>query len=153
MSVSSVPVACRRHKAHIQGIRQFACIFPHNREVSEISPNDKAKGIFFIWSADFQIYFKLLSVSSGPGCRFLHTGGLLSMPSMICPKGGIILANSSSQSLRQKTRVEIGHFDGVYNFSTPHLTNEFALLGHAMPPRIMVCPKCEPRNGGHSHRL
>ena len=117
--------------------------FFRTTETSRNSPNNKSKGVFFIWAADFQYVSNFYPSLQGPMANAQYWSLAIDAIHAL-PDGAIILANSSLPIVEARDWVEVGHFDGVYNFSTPHLTNEFELLAHALPPGSWYVPSVIP---------
>jgi PKD repeat protein len=112
--------------------------FFRTTEKSRHSSNDKSKGIFFIWAADFQYVSNFYPSLQGPPADAKYWKPAIDAIHAL-PEGGIVLLNPPFPDW-----IDPGHFDGAYNYATPHLSNEFALLARALPPGAWYVPSVIP---------
>jgi glycoprotein endo-alpha-1,2-mannosidase len=99
---------------------------------SRWSPDDRPKGLFFVWAIDYPDF----SVPPVEASYWQETVDAIHA----LPDGGLIIANTTDTAW-----VDGGHFDGLYNYATLHLDQgeDFAwALG--LPPDAWYVPSVLP---------
>ena len=112
--------------------------FFRTTDKSRHSPNNKAKGVFFIWAADFQYLSNYYPKPEGPPADAQYWKPAIDAIHAL-PEGGIVLLHPPLPDW-----IDPGNFDGAYNYATPHLSNEFASLALALPPGAWYVPSVVP---------
>ncbi len=97
---------------------------------SRWSPDDRAKGMFFVWLIEFR--------DSNSG-RVEADYWLEAMDAIhALPDGGLVIANTT-----QGAWVDGGHFDGLYNYASLNSEPDF-LWARSLPPDAWYVPSVVP---------
>ena len=99
---------------------------------SRWSPDDRPKGLFFVWAIGFSDF------DSAPVDASYWREAMDAVHAL--PDGGLVIANTTIGQW-----VDEGHFDGLYNYATLHL-DEADGFGWAvgLPPRAWYVPSVLP---------
>jgi serine/threonine-protein kinase len=101
-------------------------------ETTPYSPEEKPKGVFFVWS---------LGAPGSGGASVEPEYWVEAMDSIHqLPDSAIVIGNGT-----ERTWVERGHFDGLYNYVSLHVTpGERFEWAHELPPGALYVPSVTP---------